>query len=129
MPEASALTVLVVDDQISIRALVKQSLKALGVNDIIDAGDGEEALRLLKLRPAHLIISDLNMPRMDGLQLLAAVRGDLALKHIGFIMLTSRGEVELVKQAIALGVNNYLTKPFALGHLRKKIESVFGPLT
>jgi two-component system chemotaxis response regulator CheY len=129
MPEAAALNVLVVDDQLSIRALVKQSLAALGVRNIVDASDGEEALRILKLKPAHLIISDMNMPRMDGLQLLAAVRADVALKHTGFIMLTSRGEVELVKQAIGLGVNNYLTKPFALGMLRKKIESVFGPLT
>jgi two-component system chemotaxis response regulator CheY len=129
MPEAAALNVLVVDDQMSIRALIKQALVALGVKAITDAPDGEEALRLLSMRPFHLVISDLNMPRMDGLELLKAVRADARYKQIGFIMLTSRGEVELVKQAIALGVNNYLTKPFAIGHLRKKIESVFGPLT
>ena len=128
MPEAAALSVLVVDDQMSIRALVKQALAALGVKNVVDAPDGEEALRILKMRQIHLIISDLNMPRMDGLQLLKAVRADPVLKQIGFIMLTSRGEVELVKEAIGAGVNNYLTKPFAIGLLRKKIESVFGPL-
>jgi len=129
MPEAAALSVLVVDDQMSIRALVKQSLMTIGVKHITDAADGEEALRRLTLNPIHLVISDLTMPRMDGLQLLKAVRADPVLKQVGFIMLTSRGEAELVKQAIGLGVNNYLTKPFAIGLLRKKIESVFGPLT
>ena len=129
MPEAAALAVLVVDDQMSIRALVKQALVALGVKNIVDAADGEEALRVMGMREVHLVISDLNMPRMDGLELLKAVRANPRTKQLGFIMLTSRGEVELVKQAIALGVNNYLTKPFAIGHLRKKIESVFGPLT
>jgi two-component system, chemotaxis family, chemotaxis protein CheY len=129
MPEAAALSVLVVDDQMSIRALVKQSLMTIGVKHIADAADGEEALRRLTLNPIHLVISDLTMPRMDGLQLLKAVRADPVLKQVGFIMLTSRGEAELVKQAIDLGVNNYLTKPFAIGLLRKKIESVFGPLT
>ncbi len=129
MPDAAALSVLVVDDQMSIRALVKQALVALGVKNIVDAADGEEALRVLGMREVHLVISDLNMPRMDGLELLKAVRADPRTKQLGFIMLTSRGEVELVKQAIALGVNNYLTKPFAIGLLRKKIESVFGPLT
>jgi two-component system, chemotaxis family, chemotaxis protein CheY len=129
MPEAAQLSVLVVDDQMSIRALVKQALAVLGVKMVVDAPDGEEALRILKMRQIHLVISDLNMPRMDGLELLKSVRADPSLKQTGFIMLTSRGEVELVKQAIALGVNNYLTKPFAIGLLRKKIESVFGPLT
>ena len=129
MPEAAALSVLVVDDQMAVRALVKQSLANLGIKNVTDAADGEEALRRLQLNPAHLIISDLTMPRMDGLELLRQVRADPALKHVGFIMLTSRGEAELVKKAIELKVNNYLTKPFAIGHLRKKIESVFGPLT
>ena len=129
MPEAAALSVLVVDDQMAVRALVKQSLANLGIKNVTDAADGEEALRRLEHNTVHLIISDLTMPRMDGLGLLKAVRANPMLKQIGFIMLTSRSEVELVKQAIAAGVNNYLTKPFALGTLKKKIESVFGPLS
>jgi two-component system, chemotaxis family, chemotaxis protein CheY len=129
MPEAAALSVLVVDDQMSVRAMVKQSLMTLGIKHIADAADGEEALRRLQRNPVHMVISDMTMPRMDGLALLKAVRADTVLKQIGFVMLTSRGEAELVKQAIELGVNNYLTKPFAIGSLRKKIESVFGPLT
>ena len=129
MPEAAALSVLVVDDQVAVRALVKQSLMTIGVKHITEAGDGEEALHRMHTNQIHLVISDVTMPRMDGLALLKAVRADPRMKQLGFIMLTSRGEVELVKQAIELGVNNYITKPFAIGALRKKIESVFGPLT
>jgi len=129
MPAASSLSVLTVDDQRSIRALVMNGLQDLGVKRMIEAENGQHALHILKHNPVHLVISDLNMPIMDGLQLLAAVRKDPALKSTAFIMLTSRGEVDLVKQAVQLGVNNYLTKPFALGMLRKKIEAVLGPLT
>jgi two-component system chemotaxis response regulator CheY len=129
VPEAAALSVLVVDDQASIRAMIKQALGALGIREIAEAGDGEEALGRLNTRQIHLVISDFTMPRMDGLALLKAVRADPIRKQVGFIMLTSRGEAELVKEAIDAGVNNYLTKPFAIGLLRKKIESVFGPLT
>ena len=129
MPEAAALSVLVVDDQMSVRALVKQSLISLGIKNVTDAADGEEALRRMERNQFHLVISDLTMPRMDGLELLKAMRANPMLKQVGFIMLTSRGEAELVKQAIEAGVNNYLTKPFALGTLKRKIESVFGPLT
>jgi two-component system chemotaxis response regulator CheY len=77
----------------------------------------------------HLVISDLNMPIMDGLALLSAVRAEPRLSNTAFIMLTSSGDAEQVKQAIALGVNNYLVKPFTIGTLKRKIESVFGPLT
>ena len=129
MPVAAAMKVLVVDDQRSIRALVKTSLNDLGCRMIEEAEDGEDAWRRLQLRPAHLVISDLNMPKLDGLGLLRAVRSSEKFKSIGFIMLTSRGDVDLVKQAVQLGVNNYLMKPFALGALKSKIEAVFGPLT
>jgi two-component system chemotaxis response regulator CheY len=129
MPAAAAMKVLVVDDQRSIRALVRTSLNDLGCRQVEEAEDGEEALRRIQMNPPHLVISDLNMPKLDGLGLLRAVRSADASRNIGFIMLTSRGETELVQQAIKLGVNNYLMKPFALGALKKKIESVFGPLT
>lgn len=129
MPVASALTIMVVDDQRSMRSVVKESLRTIGCHRLTECENGEDALKALALRPVHLIISDLNMPKMDGLGLLRAVRADPALQQTGFIMLTSRGEVDLVKQAMQLGVNNYLTKPFTTATLKKKIESVFGPLT
>jgi two-component system chemotaxis response regulator CheY len=129
MPQASKLDVVVVDDQRAMRGLVHSSLVELGIRVVRECADGVEAMRELHMRRAHLVISDLNMPRMDGLALLRAVREDRVLGATAFILLTSRGEVELVKLAIALGVNNYLRKPFAVGELKRKIEAVVGPLT
>jgi two-component system chemotaxis response regulator CheY len=129
MPQASAVEIMVVDDQRAMRALVRDSLAQIGCARVSECGDGHEALQSLRARPVHLVVSDLNMPVMDGLTLLRAVRSEPSLANTAFIMLTSNGEVELVKQAIALGVNNYLVKPFTLGMLKRKIESVFGPLT
>ena len=129
MPAASALTIMVVDDQRSMRSVVKESLRAIGCHRLTECENGEDALKELAIRPVHLVISDMNMPKMDGLAFLRAMRANPALQQTGFIMLTSRGEVDLVKQAVQLGVNNYLTKPFTTATLKKKIESVFGPLT
>jgi two-component system, chemotaxis family, chemotaxis protein CheY len=129
MPQAALIEVMIVDDQRAIRSLVRDSLNELGIRKTVEHQDGREALAALKMRPVHLVISDLNMPVMDGLSLLKAIRADAALASIAFVMLTSRGEVDMVKEAIALGVNNYLVKPFTLATLRRKIEAVFGALT
>lgn len=129
MPKASQLQILVVDDQRSMRSLVRSSLLQFGCDKIIEAEDGLDALSRLEIMPAHLIISDLNMPKMDGLEFLRAVRGSATLKDTAFIMLTSRGDGDLVRQAMALRVNNYLMKPFSMDALRKKVEAVVGPLT
>jgi two-component system, chemotaxis family, chemotaxis protein CheY len=129
MPKASSLQVLIVDDQASVRALVRSCLLQLGCSQVIEAEDGRSALARLKSAPVQLIISDLNMAGLDGLGLLRAVRESDVLKALGFIMLTSRGDDDLVRQAVALKVNNYLMKPFSIAGLRSKIESVVGPLT
>jgi two-component system chemotaxis response regulator CheY len=129
MPKASSLQVLVVDDQTSMRALVRSCLLQLGCSQVTEAEDGRSALARLKSAPVQLIISDLNMPGLDGLGLLRAVRESDTMKTLGFIMLTSRGDDDLVRQAVALKVNNYLMKPFSIGSLRSKIESVVGALT
>jgi two-component system chemotaxis response regulator CheY len=129
MPAASSISVLVVDDQMTIRALVRNGLQQLGFTQISEAPDGEEALRVLVQRPAQLIISDYNMPKLDGLGLLRAVRSHPPIKSTAFIMLTGRADSELVKRAAQFGVNNYLVKPFTVAVLRQKIEQVFGALT
>jgi two-component system chemotaxis response regulator CheY len=129
MPEAAALRITIVDDQRSIRTLVRGCLQQLGCKLITECEDGAAALKSLDLHPAHLIISDLNMPNLDGLGLLEAVRKKPGHEKTAFIMLTNRGEVDLVRKAVALGVNNYLMKPFTIGGLKSKIEAVFGPLT
>jgi two-component system chemotaxis response regulator CheY len=129
MPAASALKVLVVDDQQTMRSLVRQGLQQLGVSDIRDANDGEQGLRALLAQPANLVITDFNMPNVDGLELLRAIRAHPPLKNTAVIMLTGRADADLVKRAVQFGVNNYLSKPFTIGTLKEKIEGVFGALT
>ncbi|ANP46769.1 response regulator [Candidatus Viadribacter manganicus] len=129
MPAAAAIKVLVVDDQLTMRALIRSALQEIGFRDIADAGDGEEGFKSLIGRPAHLVISDFNMPKMDGLGLLRAVRAHDGTKKSAFIMLTGRADKDLVQRAIQFGVNNYITKPFSPLQLRQKIEEVFGALT
>ncbi|MBU1539831.1 MAG: response regulator [Alphaproteobacteria bacterium] len=129
MPAATDLKVLVVDDQQTIRSLVRNGLRDIGVTTIEEAADGEDALGALLTKRINLIISDFNMPRLDGLGLLRAVRMTPQLKGIAFIMLTGRADADLVARAQQFGVNNYLVKPFTVSSLRSKIEEVFGALT
>ncbi|GIK50058.1 MAG: response regulator [Hyphomonadaceae bacterium] len=129
MPAASTIKVLIVDDQLTMRALIRSALQEIGFKDITDAGDGEEGLKALITQPAHLVISDFNMPKLDGLGLLRAIRAHEPIRKTAFIMLTGRADKELVQAAMQFGVNNYVTKPFSPATLRGKIEDVFGPLT
>jgi two-component system chemotaxis response regulator CheY len=129
MPAAATIRAMIVDDQMTMRSLVRSGLHQLGLQDIHEAPDGEEALRQLLLRPVHLVISDYNMPKLDGLGLLQAIRGHQPTAKLAFIMLTGRADKELVQRAVQLGVNNYLVKPFTVSTLRDKIEAVFGKLT
>ena len=129
MPAASAIKVLVVDDQLTMRSLTRAGLQQLGFTDIADAGDGEEGLRALTARPAHLVISDFNMPKLDGLGFLRAIRTNPQTAGTAFVMLTGRADKELVQRAVQFGVNNYLVKPFTIAQLKQKLEEVFGPLT
>jgi two-component system chemotaxis response regulator CheY len=128
MPFASAIKVLIVDDQLTSRALIRDGLEQLGIVDIEMATDGEAGLKALMTKPAHLVISDLNMPKVDGLQFLRAVRSQESTKKAAFIMLTGRGDKALIERAAQYGVNNYLVKPFTLPTLKGAIEAVFGRL-
>ncbi|WP_380874064.1 response regulator [Sphingomonas sp. DBB INV C78] len=129
MPAASAIKVMVVDDQTSMRAMIRRALQDLGFKDIRDKAGAVEALPSVKTDRVHLIISDYNMPDMDGLQFLEAVRQDPVIGKTVFIMLTGSADKEIVQKAAALGVNNYVVKPFAPAALKEKIERVFGELT
>lgn len=111
---------MVVDDQVTSRLLLTEALQSLGFKSISVAKDGEEAVRALIQDPHHLIISDFNMPKMDGLALLQAVRNNPATKKSAFIILTAQGDRALVQKAAALGANNVLAKPFTA----EKIKAV-----
>ena len=129
MPAAAAIHTLIVDDQLSMRALIRNSMQQLGFREFREAADGEAGLRAMITNPAHLVISDFNMPKLDGLALLRAVRSHPPLKDTAFIMLTGRADVDLVARARQFGVNNFIVKPFTTATLKVKIEEVFGALT
>jgi two-component system chemotaxis response regulator CheY len=129
MPAAANINCLVVDDQQTMRSLVRSGLQQLGFKTIHEAPDGEEGLRQMLARPINLVISDYNMPKLDGLGLLRAIRSHPPIQKTAFIMLTGRADKELVQRAVQFGVNNYLVKPFTVQTLKEKIEAVFGPLT
>lgn len=129
MPAAAQTKVMVVDDQTSMRAMIRRALQDIGFKDIRDKPGAQEALDAVRADRVHLILSDYNMPDMDGLQFLETVRADPTIGKTVFIMLTGSSEREVVQKAAALGVNNYIVKPFAPAALKEKIERVFGALS
>jgi two-component system, chemotaxis family, chemotaxis protein CheY len=128
MPSAVALKVLIVDDQNSVRQMTRMTLGEIGIRHVNEAENGMQAMEIASSQPLDLIISDYNMPEMDGLGLLRAVRGHPVVRKVPFILLTGRGDRELVVKAAQAGVNNYLVKPFTAAVLRQKIEQVMGKL-
>ncbi len=117
--------ILVVDDSSLMRSFAKGSLKQLQLNNVDEAENGEEALLKLKKDMFDLILSDLHMPNMDGLELLRAVRSDSNLKDIPFIMMTLDGKKDALLEAVKEGLNDYLIKPVTAGALGQKIKKLF----
>jgi two-component system chemotaxis response regulator CheY len=117
--------VLVVDDSSIMRNFAKDSLKRLNITNVTEAEDGKVALTELKKETYDLILSDLHMPNMDGLELLRAVRSDSNLKDIPFIMMTLDGKKSLLLEAVKEGLNDYLMKPVTAGALGQKLEKLF----
>lgn len=118
------LKILVVDDFATMRKVIRNLLKQIGYENIVEAEDGINAMKVLKSQKVDLIISDWNMPNMTGLELLKAVRGDDELKPIPFLMVTAEALQENVIAAIKAGVNNYIVKPFTAEMLNEKIKKI-----
>jgi len=118
------MKVLVVDDFASMRRVIKGALKQMGFTMIIEAEDGNDALKQLKKEEIGLILSDWNMPRMTGIDLLKAVKSDEGLKDIPFVMVTAEGQKDNVVDALQAGVDNYIMKPFTPESLEQKIKKV-----
>jgi two-component system chemotaxis response regulator CheY len=129
MPAAAKLNVIVVDDQLSIRGLVRNGLNTIGITAVREFPGAAEALNGLKGEATNIVISDFNMPGMDGLEFLRSLRADPKFKTTAFILLTGRADKELVQRAVQFGANNYLVKPFTVATLKEKIEQVVGALT
>jgi two-component system chemotaxis response regulator CheY len=128
MSVADQLRVLIVDDTSTSRLLLRDALDQIGVNKVFFATDGEKALKFMMDTPAHLVISDVNMPIMDGMGLLKAVRGYKPTQRVPFIMLTGQADRSVIEAAPKLGVNNYLVKPVTIVKLKSAIEAIFGKL-
>ena len=124
---AGNLKILLVDDNPMVLGMLRHELAELA--PVTTATNGIDAIAAAVEQTPDLIISDYNMPEMDGLGLLRAVRGHPVARKIPFILLTGRGDRELVVKAAQAGANNYLIKPFTADVLRQKIEQVMGKLS
>ncbi len=119
--------VIVVDDSSVMRQIIKNNLKQLGFepSNLVDAEDGEQALKKINEDTIDLVISDWNMPKMTGIDLLRAIRADGALKELPFLMVTSEADKEKIIEAVQAGVNQYIVKPFNTSQLEEKIKEIF----
>ncbi|MCW2283278.1 two-component system chemotaxis response regulator CheY [Rhodoblastus acidophilus] len=125
---AERLEVTVVDDTAVSRALIVDALEQIGITRIAQAKNGTQAYTDILAKPTHLVISDMNMPGMDGLALLKKLRETPATARIGFILVTGSPDKTLVERGKALQLNNYVAKPFTVDAVRKAIEAVVGRL-
>ncbi len=118
------MRILIVDDQSTMRTLIKGMLEKMGFRDLDEADDGDVALNKLKQQPFDLVISDLHMPRMSGLEFLREARNTEALKNTVFLMVTTESGKSAVLEAIKLKVNGYIVKPFTPDTLREKMAKL-----
>lgn len=123
-----SLRIMVVDDMATSRGLITQALDEVGIGNYTTENDGKRALTRLVESPVHLVLSDYNMPGLDGLGLLQAVRGQAATKKMGFILVTGRPTPEIIQRGKSLGLNNMIKKPFTTQAMKQCIESVVGRL-
>jgi len=119
------MKVLVVDDFATMRKIVRNILKQIGFENIIEAEDGSVALRMIKNEPVGLVVTDWNMPNMSGLILLQEIRQNPDTAKLPVLMVTAEGLKENVMEAVKAGVNNYVVKPFTAEVLQEKIENIF----
>ena len=119
------MKILVVDDFSTMRRIVKNLLKDLGFKNISEADDGSTALPMLKKGDFDFLVTDWNMPGMDGLTLLKKVRADEELSSIPVLMVTAEAKRDQIIEAAQAGVNGYVVKPFNKATLKTKIEKIF----
>ena len=117
---------LVVDDSSTMRRILKNSLKAVGFDDVAEAENGQVALTHLQSEKIDMVITDWNMPTMTGLELVAAMRSSDTFKKTPVLMVTTVAEKEEILKAMQTGVNNYVVKPFDAATLKKKIDQILG---
>ncbi|WP_027358014.1 chemotaxis response regulator CheY [Desulforegula conservatrix] len=122
----TSIKILCVDDFATMRRILKNILKQLGFNNITEADDGTTALEELKKSHYDLIISDWNMPKMTGLELLKTIRSTPEFKDIPFLMVTAEAQKQNVIEAVQAGVSNYVVKPFTAEAIAEKLQKILG---
>ncbi|WP_024527745.1 chemotaxis response regulator CheY [Serratia fonticola] len=122
------LRFLVIDDFATMRRIVRNLLKDLDFNNVEEAEDGMDALEKLRASPFDFVISDWNMPNLDGLQLLNEIRKDPNLSSIPVLMVTAEAKKENIIAAAQAGANGYVVKPFTAATLEEKLNKIFEKL-
>jgi two-component system chemotaxis response regulator CheY len=117
-------TILVVDDSAMMRKIVLRTLKMAEVefDQVLEAGDGVEALELLRANTVNLIMCDINMPNMSGLELLKSIKAENLAPGVPVVMVTTEGSEPQVREAILAGAKGYIRKPFTLDHIKNNVK-------
>lgn len=115
---------LIVDDSLTMRRIVVNTLKTIGYDQVLEAADGKDALAKLLTEGADFVVTDWNMPEMNGLELAKSIRGNPQFETLPILMVTTRGNKEDVIEAMKVRVNNYIIKPFTPQGLKDKIDQV-----
>jgi len=119
------MRILVVDDFSTMRRIIKNILRQLGFNNIVEADDGSTAWEVLNKDKIDFIVSDWNMPEMPGIDLLRKVRASEEFADMPFLMVTAEGLQENIIEAVQAKVSNYIVKPFTAETLKQKIDKIF----
>lgn len=119
------IRVLVVDDFSTMRRIIKNILRQLGFNNVVEADDGTTAWNVLNKDKIEFIISDWNMPQMTGIELLRKVRASEEFGDLPFLMVTAEAQQENIIEAVQAKVSNYIVKPFTAEILKQKIDKIF----
>jgi two-component system chemotaxis response regulator CheY len=122
MSNLADLKFLIVDDFSTMRRIVRGQLQEMGCNNAEEAEDGSVALNMLKTQKFDFIVTDINMPRMNGFELLKAVKADVSLQHIGVLMVTAEARKEDIVLAAQSGAAGYIVKPFTKATLEEQVK-------
>ena len=119
-------TILIVEDSATTRALIRAIIDELGDFETVEASSGFEALKMLPLQEYHLIITDINMPDINGLELISFVRTNPRYEHLPIVIVSTERSEEDKKRGLALGATAYVAKPFKSGELQEIIKNTIG---
>jgi len=128
MSNPTELKFLIVDDFSTMRRIIRGLLKEMGCSQVDEAEDGAIALNMLRVQKFDFVVSDINMPNMNGFELLKAIKADDALKHLPVLMVTAEARKEDIVLAAQSGAAGYIVKPFTKATLEEKVQKIMQKL-